>query len=133
MVDHNLIKIVDNELRKNIKEENLKENLEHMGIILERNYRILSSFEKYIKEIDTDILSWGPCHSEKFWKENVKRFEEDDFKFIRILAELLDSNDKTTRAIACYDLGEFCRFHPFARRYAYFLSEFWNRLEASQN
>lgn len=83
MVDNNLLKVVDNELRKNIKDEVLKENLEHLAEVLERNYRILSSFEKYNKEIITDKLNWGPCHSEKFWKENVKRFEGNDFALIK--------------------------------------------------
>lgn len=87
--------------------------------MLERNYRILSSFEKYQKEIDTNQLRWGPCHSENFWKENAKRFEAGDFALVKKLVEFLDSHDMTTRAIACYDLGEFCRFHHFARRYVF--------------
>lgn len=109
-------KVVENELRKNIKDPKLRENLEFLVDILERNYRILSSFEKYIKEIATDELNWGPCHSENFWKENVKRFESKDFELVRKLVTFLDSDDIKTRAIACYDLGEFCRFHHFARR-----------------
>jgi V-type H+-transporting ATPase subunit H len=84
--------------------------------VLEKNYRILSSFEKYVKEINTNTLRWGPCHSENFWKENVKRFEFDDFKYVNKLVELLQSEDAQTRAISCYDLGEFCRFHHFARK-----------------
>jgi V-type H+-transporting ATPase subunit H len=83
MVDNNLLKVVDNELRKNIKDEQLKDNLEKLAEILERNYRILSSFEKYNKEIQTDKLNWGPCHSEKFWKENVKKFEQNEYFLIK--------------------------------------------------
>jgi V-type H+-transporting ATPase subunit H len=94
----------------------LRENLEALEDVLERNYRILSSFEKYNKEISTNKLSWGPCHSENFWKENVKRFEVENFKLVTKLVELLESDDVPTRAIACYDLGEFCRFHHFARK-----------------
>ena len=116
MVDNNLKKVVENELRKNIKDPKLRENLEKLADVLERNYRILSSFEKYNKEISTRKLNWGPCHSENFWKENVKRFEENDFELIQTLVSLLESEDIKTRAIACYDLGEFCRFHHFARR-----------------
>jgi V-type H+-transporting ATPase subunit H len=83
MVDNNLLKVVDNELRKNFKDEVLRDNLEYLAEVLERNYRILSSYEKYNKEISTDKLSWGPCHSEKFWKENVKKFEGNDFGLIK--------------------------------------------------
>ena len=56
-------------------------------------------------------------HSEKFWKENVKKFEDNDFLLIRKLSELLTSQDNQNVAIACYDLGEFCRFHPFGKVY----------------
>lgn len=108
--------IVENEQRKNIKDPKLRENLVALEEVLERNYRILSSFEKYNKEISTSQLRWGPCHSENFWKENVKRFEIENFKLVTKLVELLESDDVQTRAIACYDLGEFCRFHHFARR-----------------
>jgi len=115
MVDNDLRKVVDNELRKNIKDEFLKEDLEFILDILEKNYRILSSFEKYTKELATGKLGWGPCHSENFWKEHVKKFEKNDFQLINTLVQLLDSKDILTRAIACYDLGEFCRFHHFAK------------------
>lgn len=77
--------------------------------------KILTSFEKYEKEIDSDNLEWGPIHSEKFWKENVKRFEDKDFLIIKKLIKLLESDNEKNVAIACYDLGEFCRFHPFGK------------------
>ena len=75
------------------------------------------SFEKYQKELNSMHLVWSPVHSEKFWKENVKRFEDNDFLMIRKLSDLLTSNDSQNVAIACYDLGEFCRFHPFGKKY----------------
>lgn len=46
-----------------------------MGEILEKNIRILTSYEKYEKEINMQLLEWSPVHTEKFWKENVKKFE----------------------------------------------------------
>lgn len=77
--------------------------------------KILSSFEKYQKELHSHHLEWSPVHSEKFWRENIKKFEDDDFKLIKRLITLLDNNKPNNQAIACYDLGEFCRFHPFGR------------------
>ena len=115
MVDNDLRKVVENELRKNIKDELLREDLEFILDVLERNYRILSSYEKYMKEIATGKFTWGPCHSENFWKEHVKKFEKNNFSMIQTLVDRLVSDDSTTRSIACYDLGEFCRFHHFAR------------------
>lgn len=26
------------------------------------------------------LLEWSPVHTEKFWKENVKRFETGDYR-----------------------------------------------------
>lgn len=55
-------------------------------------------------------------HSEKFWKENVKKFEENNYENIKKLINLLDSKDETTVSLACFNLGEFCRNYPFGRK-----------------
>jgi len=68
--------LIDNLSKTNIKDEDLKNDMESVGEILEKNIKILSSFEKYVKELNTDKLDWTPVHTEKFWKENVKRFED---------------------------------------------------------
>jgi len=115
MIDNNLQKVVENEQRKNIKDEVLRENLSYLNDVLEKNYRILSVWEKYSKELKTNNLAWGPCHTEKFWKSNVKKLEDENFANVDKLVTLLKSPDETTRAVACYDLGEFCRFYPRAR------------------
>lgn len=70
-------------MKGNIKDKDIIEDLEYVGTILEKNLKILSSFEKYVKEINTQVLDWSPVHSEKFWKENVKKFEDQDFLLIR--------------------------------------------------
>lgn len=31
------------------------------------------------------------------------------------MIKLLDSDDEITQAVACYDLGEFSRLHPFSK------------------
>jgi len=75
--------------------------------------------KKYVKEINSNVLEWTPVHSERFWRENVRKFEENDFQYIRKLVMLLDESNILVRdknqAIGCYDLGEFCRFHPFGK------------------
>ena len=39
------------------------------------------------------------------------------FSYInRKLIKLLESENEKNVAIACYDLGEFCRFHPFGKK-----------------
>jgi V-type H+-transporting ATPase subunit H len=59
--------------------------------VLRKNYRILTSFERYQKEIGKGQLQFGPVHTEKFWRENVARFSANEFKMINILVAILDS------------------------------------------
>lgn len=59
----------------------------------------------------------GCVCTEKFWRENVMAFENDEFRAIRKLVKLLDTTtDKTTLAVVCYDLGEFARLHPAGKK-----------------
>lgn len=60
-------------------------------------------------------MTFGPCHTAKFWKENIKQTEKNNFYVIKKLIDLLDSEDETTQAVACFDLGEFSRLHPFSK------------------
>jgi len=83
MVDNHLLSHIELYLKTNIKDENLKEDLEKIGEVLEKNLIILTSFEKYVKELQTGQLEWGPIHHAKFWKANVKKFEDNDFLLIK--------------------------------------------------
>lgn len=83
--------------------------------ILARNYRELTTFERLSSEINSGALRWGVLHSEKFWKENAKFMEADNFALVKALIALLNSNDLTKVCIALYDIGEFVRFYPNGR------------------
>lgn len=115
MIDNNVFTFLKNELKKNIKDAKVKENITTVMGILEKNYRFVSTWDKYIKELKTEKLTFGPCHNENFWKEHVKRVEEGEFWAIKKLVELLDSSDKITQSVACFDIGEFSRLHPYAK------------------
>merc|ERR1719217_1602067 len=65
---------------------------------------LLSNFDRYERELQTGQLKWGFIHSDKFWSENVMK-----------LAALLSSNNSTTLAVACHDLGEFVQLHPLGK------------------
>lgn len=39
------------------------------------------------------ICRWGILHTEKFWRENAKLVEQDNFKALRALIALLASRD----------------------------------------
>mmetsp|Transcript_25856 Transcript_25856/g.83737 ORF Transcript_25856/g.83737 Transcript_25856/m.83737 type:complete len:484 (+) Transcript_25856:117-1568(+) len=100
----------------------VKDDVEHLSKILATNYRELSTFERYVAELDSGDLQWASlCHSESFWKENAKLAEADDFKLIKQLVTIVkaaldaandDPDVPKNAAIACSDLGDFVRFYP---------------------
>lgn len=80
--------------------------------LLLKNYRDLSSFERWSSEIQSGSLRWGIVHTEKFWRENNKFMEASEFKLLKVLIHLLKSDNVVNQSIALYDLGEFSRFYP---------------------
>ena len=48
--------------------------------ILTSNYKEFSTWEKYQQEVRSGELEWGVTHTEKFWRENARNMEEDDFQ-----------------------------------------------------
>lgn len=74
----------------------------------------MSSFDEYASEISSGLLEWSPVHrSERFWRENAVRLNEDRHKLIKILIQLLEtSSDPVVLAVAAHDCGEYVRHHP---------------------
>ncbi len=51
-----------------------------------------------------------------FWRENINKFEDNDFQVLRILITILDtSGDSRALAVACYDISQFIQYHPAGR------------------
>jgi len=76
---------------------------------------LMSNFDRYERELATGQLIWGFIHSDKFWSENVMKFEANQFAAVKKLAALLASSNPTTLAVACHDLGEFVQLHPLGK------------------
>lgn len=83
MMDYKLIKIIDTLLKGNIKDHQLIEDIKTIGTVLENNIRVLSSFDKYCKEVNSEMLEWSSVHTERFWSENKHSFEINDFHMIK--------------------------------------------------
>jgi len=94
------------------------ENVEELRKSLAKIVDDLTSFEVYKNEVLSRKLDWSsPSHkSQTFWSGNVMKFEENDDEVLHVLRSILDNDDKaadaTTLAVACWDVGEFVRFHP---------------------
>lgn len=110
-----LFSIMDSRLEQ-WNDEEMTDDLKTIESRLQNDIKDLSSFEMYEKEVNSGELSWGVLHTEKFWRENFLKFEKEAFKTVKTLVSLLASDDKTTLEVACYDLGEFCRFHPNGKK-----------------
>jgi V-type H+-transporting ATPase subunit H len=82
--------------------------------VLMANYRDLSTFDRWLSELNIGQLQWGSklVHCEKFWRENAKELERNNFEALKKLIALLKSHSHETIAVACYDLGEFVRYFP---------------------
>ena len=100
---------------KVVKHEDVVQDLEAVRQFLLKNFRELSSMERYEQEVLGGRLEWGHLHSEKFWREHAQSCDREDFKVIRKLMLHLGSRDPVVQAVACSDLGEFARFYPNGR------------------
>jgi V-type H+-transporting ATPase subunit H len=114
MIDSGILKPLEVLTAKSWGDEDIVDDLTALNDALQKNMVILSSFEMYKKEVLSGNLEWSPVHrSEKFWRENAHRLEEDNNKLLLVLKEILTSaSDSQVLCIACFDVGEFARFHP---------------------
>jgi len=115
-VMYGLFPLLERLSEANFKDEDLKQLVNDVADRLRPYIRVMSSMERYRKELTTKTLEWGPVHTEMFWKKNFMYFEENEFRLIKELKELLDSQDETTKCVAAHDIGEFARLYPDGRR-----------------
>jgi V-type H+-transporting ATPase subunit H len=118
MIEFNVLKEIDKLVQKKWADEDIVADLELIQQSLQKNMVQLSSFTMYKQELMSGELEWSPVHkSEKFWRENYKNFEENNNKPLATLVTLLGRPESKplVLAVACYDIGEFVRFHPQGR------------------
>lgn len=46
-------------------------------------FALCSTFERYVAEVNSGQLRWGIVHTDKFWRENVRALEANDFKVLK--------------------------------------------------
>eukprot|EP00420_Gonyaulax_spinifera_P033575 CAMPEP_0197882130 /NCGR_PEP_ID=MMETSP1439-20131203/9380_1 /TAXON_ID=66791 /ORGANISM="Gonyaulax spinifera, Strain CCMP409" /LENGTH=446 /DNA_ID=CAMNT_0043501773 /DNA_START=63 /DNA_END=1403 /DNA_ORIENTATION=+ len=100
------------------RDAELYDDIRDMATQISSEVHAMSNFERYERELQTGALSWGFIHSTKFWAANVLKFEQNDFRALKMLAGLLlqPGTEPTTLAVACHDLGEFVTMHPLGKK-----------------
>lgn len=117
MIDAGIMKPIELFKTRTWADEDMIADLQTLDESLQKNIAVLSTFEVFKKELQSGSLDWTPAHrSEKFWKENIHKFEDEGFKALGLLKNILEqSSDPVTLSVACFDAGEFARFHPRGR------------------
>jgi len=98
------------------RDAELYDDIRDMAQQISAQVQEMSNFDRYERELKEGQLKWGFIHSSKFWAENVLKFEQNDFRALKMLAALLHSQDATTLAVACHDIGEFVSMHPLGKK-----------------
>jgi len=117
MIEMGIMKPLENLKNKNWADDDVIDDLQCLTDKLQNKLAALSTFDVFRQELQTGSLDWTPAHrSEKFWKENVHHFEDENCKALRLLKDILaNSGDPLVLSVACFDAGEFARFHPRGR------------------
>merc|ERR1719460_2890940 len=98
------------------RDAELYDDIRELVQLINSEVKELSNFDRYMKELESGSLTWGFIHSSKFFGENVMKFENGEFKALKLLANLLSSDNATTLAVACHDIGEFVSLHPLGKK-----------------
>ena len=77
------------------RDAELYEDIQGVVHLIASEVKELSNFERYQKELESGKLSWGFIHSTKFWAENVMKFEQQEFKALKMLAAMLAKSEDT--------------------------------------
>jgi len=115
MISSGLMRVLNVFANKKWGDEDIESDIKALQVTLEKKVNDLSSFDMYKNELLSKKLDWtSPCHrSERFWRSNVMRFDEEDNRCLRILKQILEEEQNPrVLAVACWDIGEFVRYHP---------------------
>ena len=118
MASSGMLKTYKALLKKNWEDLDIPEKLKTLEAVLLSKVETMTSFAEYRGELQSGYLEWTPIHTNvKFWKENLKNFEANEFEILGFLLDILQSStDYTSIAVACHDIGQIVRFHPYGRK-----------------
>lgn len=114
MLQSKVKKLIDIMQQVTTDDPEIVEDCEFLDKKLETLVMDVSSFDEYTLEITSNRLNWSPAHkSDKFWRENAQKLNENNFFLIKMLIEYL-KNENTSSLfleIVLNDLGEYVRYY----------------------
>lgn len=139
MIGHGLPSVVDTLSKRKFKDPDVGADMSRIAAVLAETIRNMSTFDKYSVEVASGALSWNnPAHkNEIFWRENINQFDAKNFALVKDLIRWAEpaapglvvagsiagvggpgaaEREEVAREVACYDLGEFARFHPDGKK-----------------
>jgi len=111
----NLLKRVNMMLEGQVSDPDVLQDLGGIKKKLLESYKEMTTWDVYTAEVKSGLLEWGSTHTPRFWRENSKSMESNDFEILKLLHKILHTGSPQSIAIACYDIGEFSRFYPSGR------------------
>jgi len=118
MVQCKVLKQLEILAQKKFEDEDITADIEFLNERLQTSIQDLSSFEEYCSEVRSGRMEWSPVHkSEKFWRENCHRLNENNYQLLRILISLMESSSEAlVLAVACHDIGQYARHYPRGKK-----------------
>ena len=90
IIEAGFIKILPNLLLRKWGDEELEANLVALDELLRVVMTHLGSWDRYKSEIFSGNLEWSLVHKDdRFWRENVSRFSENNFQIVGVLVDLI--------------------------------------------
>lgn len=114
MLQSKVKKLIELMQHSQIDDPEIVDDIQFLDTQLETLVMDVSTFDEYTLEITSQRLSWSPAHkSDKFWRENAQRLNENNFFLVRKLIDMLKLATASPQSleIALNDIGEYVRYY----------------------
>jgi V-type H+-transporting ATPase subunit H len=91
MIGCGLIKYVDQMKERQWTDPDIVDDLDVLYKLLHENFKEMSTWDVYLAEVKSGSLEFGFLHTEKFFKENAKKFEGPDGDFYVVKVRRCDN------------------------------------------
>ncbi|XP_065890325.1 V-type proton ATPase subunit H-like isoform X2 [Dysidea avara] len=118
MIHFKALRVLNILVKQTWVDTEIEEDITFLYEYLTASEQDLSSFDEYVHEVRSGRLEWSPVHkSEKFWRENVSRFNDDNYEILRLLVSILEESPSPVAvSVACFDIGEYVRYYPRGKK-----------------